>query len=296
LLDDPRTGPYPRRKLTGFTRSVDALAHRHGLTIHWGLAVGSDARSLPARYQAALAAAELALSLGQPTQDSTALKTREIGLLSGLRRQLALVARERPTLLPARFDRYIEAACRECGYRAEPIRVHFEAGLEQIVNSLSDVGSLDEKTRAELPETVGRDAAQARSLEELTAAFRRAVADLALAAAQPTDARQQRSIRRATAFIRDHLAEPLSLAAVAKVAGFAPTYFSTQFAKVERVSFRNYVTRLRVERGKQMLATTNLSIERVGELVGFPSRVHFHRAFRHALGLTPTEYRKTRKR
>jgi AraC-like DNA-binding protein len=295
LLDEPRTGPHARRKLTELMRRVDAIARGCDLNVHWGLAVGSDARSLPARYQAALAAAEHALSVGEPASDSTAGPTREVGLLSGLRRQLALVARENPALLPARFDRYVEAACRECGYRVEPIRVHFEAGLEQIVNSLSDVGALDEKARAELPETVARDAARARTVEELSQVFRRAVSDLALSAGKPTDAGQQRSIRRATAFIREHLAEPLTLAAVAKAAGFAPSYFSTVFAKVERTPFRNYLTRLRVERSKQMLASTALSIERVGQLVGFPSRVHFHRAFRRELGLTPTEYRKTRK-
>jgi AraC-like DNA-binding protein len=295
LLDDPRSGSHPRRKLTDLARRADALARRHGLSVHWGVAMGSDARSLPARYQAALAAAEQASSLRRRTLDCAAITTREIGLLSSLRRQLALVARERPTLLAARFDRYVEAACRECGYRAEPIRVHFEAGLEQIVNALSDVGALDEKARGELPDTVGHDAARAQTLGELTAVYRQAVADLALDAGKPTDARQQRSIRRATAFIRDHLAGPLSLAVVARAAGFAPAYFSTLFAKVERTPFRSYVTRLRVERSKQMLASTNLAIERVAQLVGFPSRTHFHRAFRRVLGVTPTEYRSSRR-
>jgi AraC-like DNA-binding protein len=295
LLDDSRSGPGPRRKLMEVMRRADALARRHGLSIHWGIAMGADARSLPMRYQAALAAAEEALSVGLPMRDAAGTKTAELGLLSGLRRELGRVARERPALLTARFDRYIDAACRGCGYRIEPVRFHFEAGLEQIANALSDVGALDERTRAELPELVGRDVAQAQTLEELASAFRRAVADVALAAGKPTEARRQWSMRRATDFIRDHLAEPLTLATVARAAGFAPAHFSRLFAKTEGTPLRSYLTRLRVQRSKQLLASTNLSVERVGQIVGFVSRTHFHRAFWRAQGMTPTQYRGTRK-
>jgi AraC-like DNA-binding protein len=40
-----------------------------------------------------------------------------------------------------------------------------------------------------------------------------------------------------------------------------------------------------------MLASTSLSIERVGQLSGFPARTYFHRAFRGCTGVTPLAYR-----
>jgi AraC-like DNA-binding protein len=98
-------------------------------------------------------------------------------------------------------------------------------------------------------------------------------------------------VGRATAYIRDHFAEPLTLVKVARVAGLAPTYFSTLFSETERVGFHGYVQRLRLDRARHMLASTTLSVERVGQLCGFRSRNRFHVAFKRSLGVTPHDYR-----
>ena len=52
----------------------------------------------------------------------------------------------------------------------------------------------------------------------------------------PKQEHHNRSVRRAAAFVRGHLDEPLSLKRVARVAGFAPTYFSSIFAKTEKTT------------------------------------------------------------
>ena len=108
---------------------------------------------------------------------------------------------------------------------------------------------------------------------------------------RPTAARTERGTRSALAFIREHLGEPLSLARVARVAGFAPDYFSRLFKKSEGVPFGRYLQNLRVERAKQMLSRTALTVEQVQRLSGFQNRPYFHRLFRHAVGMTPIEYR-----
>lgn len=92
-------------------------------------------------------------------------------------------------------------------------------------------------------------------------------------------------------FVRDHLAEPLSVERVAKVSGFAPRYFSKLFAQNEGTTFHQYVLGLRLEQAKRTLLWTTLSVERIGQLVGFSTRSHFHRAFVAAVGVTPLEYR-----
>jgi transcriptional regulator GlxA family with amidase domain len=40
-----------------------------------------------------------------------------------------------------------------------------------------------------------------------------------------------------------------------------------------------------------MLLSTTLTAEKVGQLTGFPTRSHFHRAFKQSEGLAPLEYR-----
>jgi AraC-like DNA-binding protein len=91
--------------------------------------------------------------------------------------------------------------------------------------------------------------------------------------------------------MREHMGERLSLAKVSNVAGFAPSYFSKLFLRTEGMTFRESMQRLRVERAKQMLASTTLSAERVGQLCGFPTRQCFHAIFRRLAGVTPHQHR-----
>jgi AraC-like DNA-binding protein len=128
---------------------------------------------------------------------------------------------------------------------------------------------------------------------DLLASYRRLISDIESALAKPTSARQDRSTRRALAFMRDHLSEPLSLTRVARIAGFAPAYLSRLLKREEGATFVRCTRQLRVSRAKEMLADTELSVERIAQLSGFGTRAYFHRAFKHAVGVTPADYRRT---
>src|SRR5258706_6816107 len=134
-------------------------------------------------------------------------------------------------------------------------------------------------------------AADATTVPDLLLVYRRAVLDVQEAVLHPKQAHHDRSVRRATAFVRAHLDEPLSLARVARVAGFAPTYFSTIFAKTEKTTLARHIRQLRVERAKKMLDSTTLGVERIGQLCGFRTRTSFHHAFHELVGSTPGQYR-----
>ena len=63
-------------------------------------------------------------------------------------------------------------------------------------------------------------------------------------------------------------------------------------ARDQGVTFEKYVQGLRLERARQTLTVTSLSIERVARLSGFKSRPYFQSVFRRATGLTPAAYRR----
>ena len=96
--------------------------------------------------------------------------------------------------------------------------------------------------------------------------------------------------------MREHLDEPLTLAQVAKVAGFAPDYVSRIFRRDEDITFERHLHELRIARAQQMLSRTSLSVDGVGKLCGFRTRHYFHRAFKRSTGTTPLAYRKARVR
>jgi len=290
LVDDLGHGARLRAKLLDIAHRATVLAHRFGFRLHAGISAPDDVAALPARYQSALSAAENALSEGRAVVVATPGSTRALSQLGEARRQLVSALGQTPGVLSQRFDRYLEVVALHSGYRLEPMRAHLEAGFDQLMDALRAAGNMDERSLGDLRRTLER-AADTGTVRDLLTTYRRAISDVEQAILHPKDARQERSLRRATAFIRDHLGEELKLRRVAKVAGFAPGYFSRLFAESERTTFRDYIQRQRVERAKGLLESTTLKVERVGQLVGFGTRTRFHLAFRAAMGTTPAEYR-----
>jgi AraC-like DNA-binding protein/ligand-binding sensor protein len=98
-------------------------------------------------------------------------------------------------------------------------------------------------------------------------------------------------IARAKAFIRAHLAEPLSLGLVARAVNTSTFYFCKLFKRATGVNFTDYVSRLRIERAKELLLNPNRRVSEVAFEVGFQSLTHFNRVFKRVAGESPTEYR-----
>ena len=135
-------------------------------------------------------------------------------------------------------------------------------------------------------------ASQANTPPALIAPYRRLIFEIQSAVVRPIGARQDRGTGRAVAFIRNHLSEPLTLSKVARVAGFAPGYFSKLFKRNKGMTFQRYTLELRIERAADMLKGTRVSVERVRQLTGFRTRAYFNRAFKRAMGVTPGDYRR----
>jgi AraC-like DNA-binding protein len=100
------------------------------------------------------------------------------------------------------------------------------------------------------------------------------------------------SMDRAMDHINSHLDQPLTLAELARVAGFGRTYFSTLFSELNGLSPWEYIRIRRIERAKSLLAATDLSVLEVSECSGFSNLSNFNRAFLAGVGMTPREYRK----
>jgi AraC-like DNA-binding protein len=280
-----------RATLIDLSERVSGLARRDfGLSLHFGASAAEESVPLIRSYEAALGAAETALAEGRPWV--AALPSAPHAPLRHLREELGRVVEERPDLLAPRFDRYLEAVAAYSGYRIDPARGQLEMGFERLTRALTDSGALDEKSFETLREGLDRAAGEARTVSDLFSAYRLAIADVARTVSDPVPARQDRSLRRAVAYIHQHYTEPLRLERVAKVAGFHPDHFSRLFKSRERMTFERYVRALRVERTKHLLVSTDLSVKRVAELSGLRSGPYVCRVFRRELGVSPLAYRR----
>lgn len=98
-------------------------------------------------------------------------------------------------------------------------------------------------------------------------------------------------ITRAKEYIQQHQAEDLSLALVARAVNTSSFYFCKMFKKVTGLNFTDYVSRVRIEKAKNLLLNPNLRISEIAFEVGFQSLTHFNRVFKKITGHSPSEYR-----
>jgi AraC-like DNA-binding protein/ligand-binding sensor protein len=98
-------------------------------------------------------------------------------------------------------------------------------------------------------------------------------------------------ITRAKAFITEHQTDSLSLGQVSKAVNSSPFYFCKQFKKATGLNFTDYLSRIRIERAKNLLLNPNLRVSEIAFEVGFQSLTHFNRVFKHTVGQSPTHYR-----
>ncbi|MBL9176057.1 MAG: helix-turn-helix domain-containing protein [Verrucomicrobiales bacterium] len=98
-------------------------------------------------------------------------------------------------------------------------------------------------------------------------------------------------VRRAKEFIDGHLHEPLPLARVAAAVHVSPYYFCKLFHRSGDMTFKEYVSRARVERAKQLLLDPNKRVSEACFEVGFNSLTSFNRVFHAVTGMTPTGFR-----
>lgn len=98
-------------------------------------------------------------------------------------------------------------------------------------------------------------------------------------------------VERTKEFIRQHYVQDLSLQFVADFFEVSPSYLSQIFKKEMGETFINYVIRYRIERAKDLLNETELTIAKISEEVGYSNAQQLIRVFRKLEGMTPGEYR-----
>jgi AraC-like DNA-binding protein len=123
---------------------------------------------------------------------------------------------------------------------------------------------------------------------------------MALLAADPAE--PGRSARTRTAavdqareYIREHLGERIVIAELAAAVGFSASHFAALFRQQTGCAVHQYQTQLRMAVARELLDTTDRSIEAVAIAAGYPDSFYFARQFRAVHGMTASGYRAQRK-
>lgn len=102
----------------------------------------------------------------------------------------------------------------------------------------------------------------------------------------------QLAVLRAISTMRDNLGEPLTVDDMARSAMFSKFHFTRIFQRVTGVSPGRFLSALRLQRAKQLLVSTSLSVADISLLVGYNSVGTFSSRFTRSVGMPPTTYRR----
>jgi two-component system response regulator YesN len=92
-------------------------------------------------------------------------------------------------------------------------------------------------------------------------------------------------------FIDENLSRDVSLVRLAEVVHFNPTYLSRLFKLKKGITLSDYIDDLRIEKANRYLASGELKVHEIAELVGYESSTNFGRFYKKKTGITPQEYR-----
>ncbi|SHO52406.1 response regulator transcription factor [Anaerocolumna xylanovorans] len=95
-------------------------------------------------------------------------------------------------------------------------------------------------------------------------------------------------------YITENLQEEISLDTIAAFVNMNSSYFSRYFKSKTGGNFIDFLTSMRVEKAKELLAETDLSIEEISIKVGHVNKAYFTKVFKKVTGFNPGEFRKRR--
>jgi len=106
------------------------------------------------------------------------------------------------------------------------------------------------------------------------------------------DAGEQSAMTAVRAYAQEHLHRPLTLDALADVAGLSRSRFVECFRAAVGTSPVKYLRQLRMERARQLLATTNLPLKAIAPRVGLRDEFELCRTFKREFGIAPSSARR----
>jgi transcriptional regulator GlxA family with amidase domain len=100
-------------------------------------------------------------------------------------------------------------------------------------------------------------------------------------------------VKHALHLISEDLRRPLVLEAITRAVNLSEPHLRSLFKAETGMTPAQYLKSLRMQKAKELLEETFLSVKQIMFQVGINEKSHFARAFRQTYGLSPAEYRRS---
>ena len=95
----------------------------------------------------------------------------------------------------------------------------------------------------------------------------------------------------ATEIVDQEYGSDLSLDEIARRVASSRRQLQRAYAEIGETTFRDHLTRVRMQKAAEMLSTRTLTVREVAHRVGYRQPAQFAKAFRRHQGVAPSDYR-----
>lgn len=99
-------------------------------------------------------------------------------------------------------------------------------------------------------------------------------------------------LRQIQKYILEHYHEPITLNTLSHTFHLSYSYLSAYFNEASPQSFNEFLNEIRINKAKEFLTHTQLSILEISERVGYTDQSYFSKVFKKTTGFSPSQYKK----
>lgn len=97
-------------------------------------------------------------------------------------------------------------------------------------------------------------------------------------------------INSTVSFIHKNFANEIKVSTLANMACLSPNRYSDVFKKITGLSPKQYLISLRLQKAKELMTNTSLSIKQISSLVGITDQLYFSKLFKLYEKISPSEF------
>ena len=128
------------------------------------------------------------------------------------------------------------------------------------------------------------------TISEITEVFDRYTEDAKTFFAGQSDNEQERIVREAKKYIREHVYENISLKEISQALFISAGHLSATFSKYESIGVANYINKVKIEEARKLLMKQRLKVYEVAFQLKYENAGYFAKVFKKYTGCTPKEY------
>jgi len=135
-----------------------------------------------------------------------------------------------------------------------------------------------------------QDLERINNAQDLELWLKETMALLCSAMANRVNHKHKKTVDYMKKYVKEHLDEDITLDVIADEVSLTRNYLSQIFKDVTGENYNSYVTRVRMERAKELMMSGKYKLYEITAMVGYKNNAYFSQQFKKHMGCNPSDY------